>query len=222
MKFIIVGFGRVGMRSARTLRSEGHEVVIIDSNRERVERAEEEGFRAIEGDGGQEDVLAEAGLDDADGLGALTGDLNTNFSACVIGDAHGCRTVLRVNEDFSEQLYERYTDSVDEVIYPERLGAAGAKTALLGGDFNVIADLTERLSVASVEVPEGSSIIGERVIDIELPGDAQIYAHGREHESMTIPLPQVRVEAGDSVAVMADPELLEEVRATLRGEELSA
>ncbi len=222
MKFIIVGFGRVGMRSARTLQNEGHEVVVIDDDRERIERAEDEGFRAIEGDGGEESVLKEGGLDDADGLGALTGDLNTNFSACVIGDAHGCRTVLRVNEDFSEQLYERYTDSVDEVIYPERLGAAGAKTALLGGDFNVIADLTERLSVASVKVPDGSPVIGERVIDIELPSDARIYAHGRDDESMTIPLPQTRVEAGDSVAVMADPELLADVRTTLRGEEATA
>lgn len=210
------------MRTARTLRSEGHEVVVVDDDRERVERAEDEGFRVIEGDGGQEAILERAGLEDTDGLGALTGDLNTNFSACVIGDAHGCRTVLRVNEDFSEQLYERYTDSVDEVIYPERLGAAGAKTALLGGDFNVIADLTERLSVASVEVPEESPFIGERVIEIELPGDARIYAHGREDESMTIPLPQTRIEAGDSVAVMTDPELLADVRAMLRGEEVAA
>ncbi len=222
MKFIIVGFGRVGMRSARTLRSEGHEVVIVDHDRERVERAEDEEFRVIEGDGGQEAVLEKAGLEDADGLGALTGDLNTNFSACVVGDAHGCRTVLRVNEDFSEQLYERYTDSVDEVIYPERLGAAGAKTALLGGDFNVIADLTERLSVASVTVPEGSPVIGDRVIEIELPGDARIYAHGRADESMTIPLPQTRIEAGDSVAVMTDPEILADVRAALRGEAATA
>lgn len=222
MKFIIVGFGRVGMRSARTLRSEGHDVVIVDNDRDKIERAEDEGFDAIEGDGGNEELLETAGLDDADALGALTGDLNTNFSACVVGDAHGCRTVLRVNEDFSEQLYERYTDSVDEVIYPERLGAAGAKTALLGGDFNVIADLTERLSVASVKVPEGSPFIDERVIDIELPGDAQIYAHGRANESMTVPLPQTRVEAGDSVAVMTDPELLADVRAMLRGEEAAA
>lgn len=222
MNFIIVGFGRVGMRNARTLRNEGHEVTIVDNDRERVERAEDEGFTVVEGDGGDERVLEDAGITDADGLGALTGDLNTNFSACVVGDAHGCRTVLRVNEDFSEELYERYTDSVDEVIYPERLGAAGAKTALLGGDFTVIADLTERLSVASVQIPEDSPVIGDRVIKIELPGDARIYAHGRENESMTIPLPQTRVEAGDSLAVMADPELLAEVRGTLRGEELSA
>ncbi len=222
MKFIIVGFGRVGMRGARTLQDEGHEVTIVDHDSERVERAEQEEFTAFEGDGSQEDVLASAGLEDADAVGALTGDLNTNFSACVIADAHDCRTVLRVNEDFSEQLYERYTDSVDEVIYPERLGAAGAKTALLGGDFNVIADLTERLSVASVDVPADSPLVGERVITAELPGDARIYAHGREDESMTIPLPQTTFEAGDTVAVMTDPELLADVRAVLRGDDLTA
>jgi len=218
MKFIIVGFGRIGMRTARTLQNEGHDVVVIELDDERVERATDEGFVVVEGDGSTEEVLVEAGADEADALGALTGDLNTNFSACIIADAHGCRTVLRVNEDFSQQLYERYTDTVDEVIYPERLGAAGAKTALLGGDFEVIADLTEQLSVAGVDIPEGSPVIGERVIEVSLPGEARIYAHGREDESMTIPLPQTRIEAGDSVAVLTDPELLADVRATLRGE----
>jgi trk system potassium uptake protein TrkA len=222
MKFVIVGFGRVGMRTARTLQSEGHTVVIIEQDNERIERAQNEGFEVIEGDGSDESVIEKARLEDTDAIGALTGDLNTNFSACVVGDAHGCRTVLRVDEDFSENLYQKYTDSVDEVIYPERLGAAGAKTALLGGDFTVVADITEKLSVASVQIPEGSPVIGKRVIEIELPDESRIYAHGRQHESMTIPLPQTRVEAGDSVAVMTDPEILPDVRAMLRGEEAMA
>ena len=219
MKFVIVGFGRVGMRTARTLLNEGHEVVVVEKDTERVDRARDEGFEVVEGDGGNEAVLERAGVHDADAIGALTGDLNTNFSACVVGDEYGCRTVLRVDEDFSEGLYTRYSDDVDEVIYPERLGAAGAKTALLGGNFSVIAELTEQLSVASVTIPEDSPVVGERVIEIELPDEARIYAHGRAHEAMTIPLPQTTFEAGDSVAVLTDPELLAEVRATLRGEE---
>jgi trk system potassium uptake protein TrkA len=219
MKFVIVGFGRVGMRTAQTLRSEGHGVVVIERAREQVERAREDGFEVIEGDGSDEEVLERTGLDETDALAGLTSDLNTNFSACVVAEAHGCRTVLRVDEDFSEDLYEKYTDDVDEVIYPERLGAAGAKTALLGGDFNVIADITKGLSLASVRVPEASPLIGTRVIKVELPGEARIYAHGRVDESMSIPLPQTRIEVGDSVAVMADPEVLPDVRATLRGEQ---
>lgn len=222
MKFVIVGFGRVGMRTASTLRDEGYEVVVVDQDREQIERAQSEGFEVVEGDGGNEAVLERAGVDDAEAIGALTGDLNTNFSACVVGDAHGCRTVMRVNEDFSEDLYARYSDDVDEVIYPARLGAAGAKTALLGGDFSVIAELTERLSVASVTIPEDAPVIDSRVVEVELPGEARIYAHGRADEAMTIPLPQTTFEVGDHVAVLTDPELLVDVRSTLRGEEALA
>ena len=218
MDCIIVGFGRVGMRTARTLHEEGHDVTVVETAQAKRDRAREEGFPVVEGDGGDERVLEEAGIESAGALGALTGDVNANFSACVVAGAHDCRTVLRVGEDVSTDLYEKYAEEVDEIIYPERLGAAGAKTALLGGDFNVIADLTETLSVASVTVPEGSSVIGRRVVDLELPEEARLYAHGRADESMTIPLPQTVVEAGDSVGVMADPGSLEVVRTILRGD----
>lgn len=217
MKFIIAGFGRVGRRTATTLRDEGHEVVVVDIEQERAERAIEAGFETVQGDAGDESVLGRAGLDSADALAGLTGDLNANFSACVIGDAHGCRTVLRVNEDFSEELYEKYSDAVDEVIYPERFGAAGAKTALLGGDVSVIGEIAENLSVASITIPPDSPVLGSRVVEVELPADARIYAHGREDESMTIPLPQTVLETGDSVAVVVDPERLPDVRAALGG-----
>jgi len=219
MDFVIVGFGRVGRRTAQTLRGEGHGVVVVETDPTKVERARSEGFEAVEGDGGEERVLETAGIDSADAVGGLTGDANTNFAACVIGDAHGCRTVLRVSEEVSDEIYRKYEADVDEIIYPERLGAAGAKTALLGGDFNVIADLTEQLSVAAVTVPENSPTIGTRVVDIDLPGEARIYAHGRRKEPMSIPLPRTTVEAGDSLAVMADPADLPAVRAVLRGDE---
>jgi len=222
MKFIIVGYGRVGRRTSRILRNEGHEVVIVEQDAGRVERARDDGYEVVHGDGGNEEVLTEAGVTDADGVAGLTGDLNTNFSVCVVGEAHDCRTVLRVDEDVSEELYEKYAADVDEIVYPERLGAAGAKTALMGGDFNVLADLTESLSIASVRIPEGSPVVGKRVVAVDLPDTARVYAHGRAHESMTIPLPQTTIEPGDSLAIMADPDDLEDVRAYLRGEEAAA
>ncbi len=218
MKFILVGYGRVGRRTAETLRAEGHEVVIVDNSRERIERAQRAGFETVEGDGAREETLERAGIDRADAIGGLTGDINTNFAVCVIGEAHGCRSVLRVSEDLSQSLYERYSAIADEVIYPERLGAAGAKTALLGGDFNVVAEIAEHLSLASLTVAEDAPVVGERVVGIDLPGNARIYAHGRENEAMTIPLPQTRIEAGDKLGVVVDPEKLTDVRAALNGE----
>lgn len=219
MRFVIVGYGRVGKRTVRVLAEEGHEVVVVDVDADAVERARQAGFEAVEGDGSAETTLDDAEIADADGVAGLTGDLNVNFAACLIGKANGCRTVLRISEDYDEQVYRKYADDVDEVIYPERLGAAGAKIALLGGDVSVVADVTEDLALSTIHVPEGSPVVGDRVIGIDLPGDARIYAHGDAREPMTIPLPKTMLRAGDRVAVVAERDALDDVREKLLGAE---
>jgi trk system potassium uptake protein TrkA len=218
MTFVIVGYGRVGKRTAEILDSEGHEVVVVERLAEKADRAREAGFEVITGDGTDESVLEAAGIADARAIGGLTGDLNTNFTACMIGKEYGCRTVLRIDEDYREEIYEKYAEDVDEIIYPERLGAAGAKTALLGGDFNVIADLAEQLTVASVRVPETSPLVGKRVVEVRLPGDARVYAHGHADEPMTVPMPRTTIEAGDSLAVLSATDGVENVRAAVHGD----
>ena len=217
MQFLIVGYGRVGRRTAEILRSEGHNVSVVDVDAGKAEMAEADGFDAVEGSGDDESVLVEAGLETADAVGGLTGDLHVNYAACTIAGGHGCRTVMRIDEDYREEIYDEYASHVDEVVYPERLGAAGAKTALLGGDLNVLADLTETLTAASVHIPADSPHVGRRVVSLELPGNARVYAHGRANEPMTIPLPQTEIRGGDSVAVVAEQDALAEVRAELTG-----
>ena len=218
MRIVIVGFGRVGSRTARVLQEEGHEVVIVENDAAKAERARERGLDVIEGDGSVDTVLEEAGVAEADAVGGLTGDPNVNFAACMIGKRHGCRTVMRVSADYREEIYQKYADDVDDVIYPERLGAAGAKTALLGGNFNAIGELTANLQLTTVRVPEGAPIVGRRVSGIELPESARIYAHGRRREPMTIPLPGTSVEAGDRLALLAEREAAAEVRRLLLGD----
>jgi len=222
MKFVIIGFGRVGRRTARMLQNEGHQLVVVENDLTKADRARTEGFAAVEGDGQDEEVLEEAGIGDAVAIAALTGDLNTNFAACMAGKHHGCRTILRIDADYREEIYDKYAADVDEIIYPERLGAAGAKTALLGGDFNVLADLTEQLSVATVTIPEDSPVIGKRVVEVDLPEEARIYAHGRTDEPMTIPLPRTTIEAGDCLAITAAPDAIDDIRVFLRGHEEAA
>jgi trk system potassium uptake protein TrkA len=217
MKFIILGFGRVGMRTARVLQSEGHAVVIVEKNPEKVARAREEGFAVVEGDAQAESVLERAGLEDADALGALTGDINVNFAACMMCEEHGCRTVLRIDEDYREEIYESYAEDVDEIIYPERLGAAGAKNALLGGDLNVLSELTEQLTATTIDVAADSPVVGQRVVEIDVPEGVRLYAHGRRNEPMTIPLPQTTVEAGDQIAFIATQDALAEMNALVGG-----
>jgi K+ transport systems, NAD-binding component len=216
MNFVIVGYGRVGSRTARLLETEGHDVVVVEVDRERIDRVREAGIAVTEGDGAEEDVLVRAGLNDAGAVAGLTGDLNTNFAACSLGKHHGCRTVMRIDEDYRQDVYRQYADDVDELVYPERLGAAGAKTALLGGDFNVIADITESLQMTLITVDENSPAVGQRVAAIDLPQSGRIYAHGRADEPLEIPLPGTRIESGDRVAVLVETDATDDVRSALR------
>ncbi|ELY98532.1 TrkA-N domain-containing protein [Natrialba chahannaoensis JCM 10990] len=216
MKFVIVGYGRVGSRTSRILSEEGHDVVVVDNDPDRIDRASGDGLETIQGDGADEAVLIDAGIETADAIGAFTPDLNANFAACMVGNHHDCRTALRIDEDYREEIYTRYADEVDEVIYPERLGAAGAKTAMLGGDFNVVTDLATTLQLTVLEIPDGSAAVGKRMSELELPESARIYAHGRARESLTIPLPGTELEAGDEVAVVTETSSADEVRAALQ------
>ena len=222
MNFVIIGAGRVGLRTARVLREEGHEVTLVEPNSERVDRARELTFDVVVGDGSRESLLQEAGIADADALGALTGDLNANFAACLIAKHHGCRTVMRIDEDYREEIYQQYADEVDAVVYPERLGAIGAKNALLGGSIQAIADVAQSLQILLITVTDGSPMKGYTLSEVALPSNARILAFGKADEPLGIPLPDDSLEAGDRVAVLAEFSELAEVRQLLVGDESAA
>ncbi|QLG27824.1 TrkA family potassium uptake protein [Halorarum halophilum] len=217
MRFIVIGSGRVGLRTARVLREEGHDVVIVERDTDRAERARSDGFEVFEGDGSHENTLIEAGVDAADAVGALTGDLNSNFAACMIAKHHGCRTVMRIDEDYREEIYQKYADEVDEIIYPERLGAIGAKNALLGGNIQAIADIAEHLQVLLITVTNASPMQGYTLSEVALPSEARILAFGKEDQPMGIPLADDSLEEGDRLAVLADFDVLDDVRQLLVG-----
>lgn len=218
MRFVIVGAGRVGLRTARVLGEEGHEVTLVEGDEASVERAREEGFDVVVGDGAREAVLVEAGIEAADAFGALTGDLNANFSACMVAKHYGARTVMRIDEDYREDIYRKYAEEVDEIIYPERLGALGAKNALLGGNIRAIADIAQHLQVVELTVTDRSPTRGYSVDELQLPADATILAFGKVDGPLSVAAPDQSLEAGDRVVVLADFNVLDDVRQIIVGD----
>ena len=218
MRFVIIGAGRVGLRTARVLRDEGHEVTLIEQDEAMIRRARSQEFPVVEGDGSREDVLEDAGITDADALGALTSDLNVNFTACMIANHYGCRTIMRIDEAYREGIYRKYADEVDEVIYPERLGAIGAKNALLGGTIRALADIAPHLQVVELTVSNGAPVNGYTMGELQLPADATVLAFGKRDQPLEIPNADLSLEDGDRLVVLADFDVLNEVRQLLVGE----
>ena len=218
MRFVIIGSGRVGLRTARVLREEGHEVTLVEADANKVERARNDDFEVVEGDGAREEILVQAGLESADAVGALTGDLNVNFAACMVGKHYDCRTVLRIDEDYREDIYRKFASDVDEVVYPERLGAIAAKNALMGGNVRAIADIAQNLQVVELTITDESPVKGYSNSELSLPADSRILAFGKADEAMGIPLSDDSLAVGDRVAVLADFKVLEDVRQILVGD----
>ena len=218
MRFIILGAGRVGLRTARAIRDSDHEVVLVDPDHDAAERAREEGFEVVEGDAADETILLEAGVEAADGVAALTGDLNANYAACAIADQYGCRTVMRIDEDYREDIYRQHVDEVDAVIYPERLGAIVAKNALTGGNIRAIADVEQDLQIVEFTITSASPIRGYSLSELELPAEARLLAYGGGSEALHLPTGDESLSDGDRLVVLAAAKRLDDVRQLIAGD----
>ncbi len=217
MQFVIAGGGRVGARTAGVLQHEGHEVTVVEREDAPAERCESRGVPVVRGDGARESVLVEAGIEDANGFGGLTGDLTTNFAGCMIAKHFDCHTVMRIDEDYREDIYRRYATEVDAIVYPERLGAIGAKNAILGGTIRAIADIAQNLQVVELTISPDSPMKGYSMEEVQLPANATVLAYGKAEEPLAIPEEDATLEAGDRVAVLADFAVLSDVRQLLVG-----
>ena len=84
MKILIAGAGKVGSTVARQLASEGHDLTLIDSKQEVLERSLERfDVMAVRGNCASMEILRQAGIADADLLIAATSQDEINLLCCL-------------------------------------------------------------------------------------------------------------------------------------------
>lgn len=92
MKLIIVGCGRVGSELAHAVCQAGHEVYVIDRDPHAFERLDSDfSGHTIQGDARSELVLKRSGIEDADGLAAVTSNDMMNLIV-----ARAARVIFKV------------------------------------------------------------------------------------------------------------------------------
>src|SRR2546422_11554587 len=108
MKLVIVGCGRVGAMAAIALSKAGHQVTVIDSNRRAFDRLGSDfAGEMVLGNGIDEDVLREAGIESADGFASLTNGDNCNIMAAQIAQQifKVPRVLARIYHPIREDFY---------------------------------------------------------------------------------------------------------------------
>jgi trk system potassium uptake protein TrkA len=108
MRVVILGCGRVGAHLARMLTAEGHQVAVIDKNSTAFTRLGP-GFpgKLVVGTGIDEDVLRQAGIEQAEAFVAVTNGDNTNVMAAQVArDIFNVpKVVCRIYDPLREEIY---------------------------------------------------------------------------------------------------------------------
>jgi len=135
MKIIIAGAGDVGFHLARLLAKEEHDIVLIDTDRDKLQYAAEHlDVAIVRGKSTSHSVLQSAEVYDADLLISVTSFEENNMLTASIGKMLGAKkTIARVsNSEFlsDEALDDLSNIGVDEVISPETLASKEIKRLL--------------------------------------------------------------------------------------------
>ncbi|MEG2173890.1 MAG: Trk system potassium transporter TrkA [Oscillospiraceae bacterium] len=128
MRVVVVGDGKVGHTLTEQLSREGHDVVVIDSNRKAIDDSTSMlDVMGIQGNGASYMVQVEAGVPKADLLIAATSADEINILCCLIAKKLGAKhTIARVrNPEYAEQLVFMQEDlGLSMSINPERAAAS--------------------------------------------------------------------------------------------------
>jgi trk system potassium uptake protein len=109
MRVVVFGAGRTGARLACTLSHAGHAVAVIDWNASSFLRLPEDfSGETVLGNAMDQDILREAGIEDADAFVATTGGDNRNIMVSQIVRTVFAvpRVISRIKDPFRAHLYK--------------------------------------------------------------------------------------------------------------------
>jgi trk system potassium uptake protein TrkA len=213
MKLIVVGCGRTGATLAQSLDQKGHQVSVIDQDETTFLRLGP-GFsgRTYEGVAFDRDILMRAGIQEAQGLAAVTSDEAANMIVCRIAKVHFRvpNVVARLYEPERASLYE----SMDvATISSVTWRVLRLEQLLCQPMLSIIGTLGNgEVQLAEVQATEG--LIGRSVREFVHPGkttEVAVLQGGRAD----LPTPDTRLEEGDYLRMAIVSAYLDDFKAQL-------
>lgn len=180
MRIVIVGTTPEAVMTARLLVERGHGVVLLESNRERIdELAEELDCSFLHGDGTNPAVLSEANPEDTDVLFCLTDEDQVNILASLVGRSQKfARVITSIQNPEFEGICREL--GLEEIIVPDRT------ISRYLGDLVEGLDVLELRTVIKYDARFFSFTAADpehgRVAELELPENARVvclYRDGR-------------------------------------------
>jgi trk system potassium uptake protein TrkA len=206
MYIIIAGAGKVGWNLARELIGEGHEVTLLESDRNRYLIVEEElEHRVQHGDATELWVLERAGIVRADMVVAVTGDDEDNMLICQVAKEKYLvdRIIARINNPRNKEWFQLLgikpfvsaTDLILRLIEHE---------VPHHGLVHLLDLRQEQLEIIELEVAGDAPAAGAQIGELELPDGCLVVSVLRNGTGF-VPKAETVIEVGDEVLAVLNP-----------------
>ncbi len=216
MRAVIVGAGEVGYNIADILSKEGNDIVIIDTNDERLKDiAENLDVQTITGSGSSPQVLKEAKLSQAEMVVAVTDSDETNIVACLLASAQSTSPfkIARIrNPDLNREsvLFDKAHLNIDLCINPEREAVKDVINLMEYSGASEVIDFAEgNVKLVSFYVDAECGAIGKSLQQImeDYPADEDILvASVTRGDEPIIPSGKTVIKEKDHLFVFAKSE----------------
>jgi trk system potassium uptake protein TrkA len=217
MYAIVAGGGKVGANVARSLVRLGNEVTLIEQERGRFERLEEEFEHQVQrGDATELSVLERAGIArPPDIVLALTGDDEDNLVIAQLArEKYGVEQVIaRVNDPRNQAHFDLL--GISPTVCATSSIMALVEHEVPEHDLIHLLELRrENLEIVEVQIDRDSPSAGKRVEALDLPDGARLISVMRSGRA-EIAVGATQLEAGDQVLAILEPGKEDELRRVL-------
>jgi len=208
MRAVFIGAGELTILTAKQLLKHGHEVVILEKDKARIDDLSNEiaaGF--IHGDGSKPAILREADPASTDFLFTLTGNDQSNIIASLVGRSLGFkRVVTRIEDPSYEHICLEL--GLTDLIVPDYTIARYLADMVEGQNPLEISALIKGeariFSFVARKEDEGS------IAELALPAQSQIMFLYRD-EKFILPEPDTALKKGDEIVIIAHSKVLPEI-----------
>ena len=214
MRLVFVGASNLTVRTAELLIERGHEVIIIDSDKDRLEELSDElDCSFLLGDGSTPHVLEQADPPECAVLFALSGDDQDNIVAALAARTLGfARVVPHITDPQFEYICKEL--GLEDVIIPDRTIAHYLADSAEGIDVQDIAAAIKddaRLFTFSLAEDQAG-----KAGDLDLPEQSRIIAIYREGSFQLVDA-STELKKGDEVLVIAHQKAIEGLKEKWHG-----
>ena len=216
MRVAIAGAGAVGTFIAADLKSNGHEVILFEQDRDLVARLKKTlDVTWIAADACEVTNLQKGGIENVDVMVAATGDDEDNLVISLLAKQEFAvpRVVARVNNPKNHRMFN---DSwgVDVAVSTPHLLTALVEEAVSVGSLVRLLNLEGGARIVEVTLAANSPAVGKTIADLSIPRDATIAAVVRDRH-VIVPRGDTQLIAGDEVIALITGEAEDELKSVL-------